>query len=226
MSRPAFYILPKAKHEKNDNIFFVCKTAGISLFHWFHRWTAFGQWWLISRLMSKDILSAYVKIQKWIQHYLNSDWIYGSISTSNQRDFLKSIAMTFILTLFFIVHHSQKDHGGNESDDDERDQEHPVHHHGNLLPFVPRSSEWSRFVAKVELFRLSDLVYFIGDIQWDVGTLCSFLQVHGWQVEYRCFISILIVGILPNILKQKAVHDDFSCAKYNKSVKDIWTKIF
>lgn len=96
MSRPAFYILPKAKHEKNDNIFFVCKTAGISLFHWFHRWTAFGQWWLISRLMSKDILSANVKIQKWIQHYLNSDWIYGSISTSNQRDFLKSIAITFI----------------------------------------------------------------------------------------------------------------------------------
>lgn len=73
MSRPAFYILPKAKHEKNDNIFFVCKTAGISLFHWFQRWTAFGQWWLISRLMSKDILSAYEKIQKWIQHYLNSD---------------------------------------------------------------------------------------------------------------------------------------------------------
>lgn len=42
------------------------------------------------------ILSAYVKIQKWIQHYLNPDWIYGSISTSSQRDFLKSIAMTFI----------------------------------------------------------------------------------------------------------------------------------
>lgn len=142
------------------------------------------------------------------------------------KGFLKIYCYDIHLTLFFIVHHSQKDHGGNESDDDERDQEHPVHHHGNLLPFVPGSSEWPRFVAKVELFRLSDLVYFIGDIQWDVGTLCSFLQVHGWQVEYRCFISILIVGILPNILKQKAVHDDFSCAKYNKSVKDIWTKIF